>query len=228
MKRVSSPMSTKVATAAFLSLFFTVGPLGAAVLFGPTSFTQAANSRGIITTLTNAQLAGNTQLIASYSITRNGTENGDSWFTLGANATAGIHINVANMSDFGALTRTRVDIADTHQFFEDTMSVGTPASIFTSAGDAVRVILNVPTGFTGTSTATFLIDEGTTTFVTADKTLTRTIDWDRTPGTAVFEGAANGYSQNILNFTLTTVPEPSRLMLLGLGGVLMARRRRRA
>jgi hypothetical protein len=185
-----------------------------------------------VVTLTDADLAGATSLVITYSVTRGALGGGDAWFVLGANAAGTGNIAVATNSDFGALTRTRTDVSggdNSHEFFQDGAANGSPASLFTSAGNAVRITLLTPTGFTGSSIATYEVDEGTTLFMTADKTMTQTIDWDRTPGVAAFSVATNGAAHSVQNLTFDAVPEPATAVSALLGaGLLLGRRQRRA
>jgi hypothetical protein len=215
-----------------------------AILFGPTDYEFIADvskpstdptETQSFTSLTNADVAGVTELVITYSVTRASLDPGDSWFTVGVNASGSEKPHAAVDSDLGALTRTRTDVENTynnaHQFFQDYDRggnlVSSAAALFTNAGNAVRLTISIPTGFTGVSTAIFEVDEGTTTFSSADAMMTQTIDWDRTPGTASFTGMSYFRAHSVQDFTITSVPEPSTILAgLAATGLVLGHRPR--
>jgi hypothetical protein len=220
-----------VFAAAFVALVALAPASRATVLLLPTNYTIGAGARQVVGTFTDAQLgATDTQLVITYSTTRSDVSNtGDSWLTLGANANGPENFKVATESDIGLLTRTQSGSPGQHQIFDDGASAGSAASAFTLAGSAVQITIDVPNKFNGTSNVVFQIDEGTTTFAMADRTLTRSMDWDRTPapGSAAFVLAAQGFAHDVQNFTVQAVPEPTSLALVALAATATLGRRRR-
>lgn len=213
--------------ALFLSILsiFAASQAGAVVVLGPVSNNYSAGTLSNLGTVTNAQVAGYSQLIITYSVT-NAADSNTAWFGLGINSSdTSSTTNVMTAStNFAALLRTTMT-SGSHQTFATGGTTGsTPSAAFTSAGASVRIIIDITNGFTGSSAYTFSIDEGSTTFTNADKNLSGTMNW--TAPQAVFTGSSYTVAHNLSNFTVQAVPEPGSFALAALGGLALLRRKR--
>ena len=155
----------------------------AAIIFGPADFNDLlSGSVTSVTTVTDAQLNGQNDLLIEYTATRTEFESGDSWATLTMNSGLGF-LDFINDSDYAALTKTTsayYAAYPNHETFDGGAS-GSAAQVgFLSAGNpshAVRITISgVSGGLSGAGrTVKFEIDELAATFSTADITLNDTV-----------------------------------------------------
>lgn len=211
----------------------------AAVIFGSTSYTPGSGNQVTdVTTLNINDLSGNDQLVINYSVTRGNDTLGDSWVTVAFNTDPSFFAFTSS-GVFGGLLRTRTSSTNPHEAFRTAEGSWDPnnssVGITVATGHAVRITLSGlgTGGFTGKKDIIFEIDHDASTFGSADRTFTGTIDFgDVDLGLKIdLRTLATGFDPeySINNFTITAIPEPSIALLAG--GVLrmaFARRRRLA
>lgn len=215
----------------------------AAVILGPTTYTFASPPTAIVdvTTVTTAQLSGEDQLIISYSVTRGNTTVGDSWVTATFNTADTNKFTFTTSGVFAALLRTNTDTTNTHAAFNATTGSWSPNNTAvdfdaaTPSEHAVRITVGglSSSGFTGVKNITYEIDHYASTFGSADRIYTGTIDFGATDVGLNIDLRSNlagnlDPAHSVNNFTITAIPEPSTALLSGLFCLTALARRRRA
>ena len=219
------------------------GSASAAVLVTPpTTFvlTNQDVTQGV--DITTGDLSGEDTLVITYSVTRGDLTAGDAWVTTTFNASPDSLFTFGSV--FSGLLRTATD---------DTPNHSTMAGGSWSSGDASSVDFDAVSpaehamrwtvdglssgGFTGVKNITWEIDHNASSFATADRTYTSTIDFGVSDvGLEIdfhsFGGKLTGEPRitpdhTVNNFTVSAVPEPSAFALLGLGGLALILRRRK-
>ncbi|MGB0766193.1 MAG: PEP-CTERM sorting domain-containing protein [Phycisphaeraceae bacterium] len=246
MKNTKPLLTALTATAALAA-----GSADADVLFGPqtySGFDPPQNTIFPVTSLTNGDLGGNDTLVVTYSVTRENLLEGQNWLTVGFNAGGPNMFSFTSGGVFAALLRTHTNTGttDSHGAFQATGTWaggnddGVDFDAQSPAEHAVRISIDGLSsgGFAGVKDITYEIDHYASSVVLADRTFTGTIDFGGTDvGLALdirsFSDGAfvanNGTDADhvVNNFTVSAVPEPGSLALLGLGGLCMLKRRRR-
>ena len=229
-------MKTKTLIATLTAAGLAAGSASAGVIVGPTDIAAPNNGVAQGADITTAQLGGDDELVIEYSVTRGDLTPGDAWLTVTFNTTDGL-FDFTSSGLFHALLRTNTGATPSHGATSGgTWSSGDASSVDFDAASpaehAVRITVDGLSsgGFAGVKNITWEIDHNASSFATADRTYTNTIDFGSDNGLEIdfhsFESSGVSPDHTVNNFTVSAVPEPGSLALLGLGGLLIARRRR--
>ena len=212
------------------------------VLFGPTDyaiagFTPSSSIPGVgsVGTINSNDLNGTDSVFIEFTVA-NANAN-DGWLNLVVNGAESFGSFGAAATVGAFLTRVTTATGTTHDLYDaGTVEASGAAAAFADSdgfSHSVRITLSGfgdGNGFTGTRTVTFEVDEFSTTIVSADATLTTTLDFGSTDNglSLHFQAAGQNRTMNVSDFTVTQVPEPGTYALIGgllaLGFVMVHRR----
>jgi len=229
-------MKTKTLIATLAAAGFAVGSASAGVIVGPTDI--AVTNQGVSqgADITTAQLGGEDELVIEYSVTRGDLTPGDTWLTVTFN-TADTLFAFTSASLFHGLLRTNTGGTPNHGARgPGTWASGDASSVDFDAASpaehAIRITVDGLSsgGFNGVKNITWEIDHNASSFATADRSYTGAFDFGSDDQLEIdFHSFGAGNPSitpfhTVNNFTVSAVPEPGSLALLGLGGLLMLRR----
>ena len=233
--KLNKQMKTTMSLAALAALagsasgaFMIVGPNDVAVDGAGGSHSQGADVETV-------DLNGEDALYISYGITREDTSGGGSWLTVSINESTDSQFGFTTGGVLGGLVSTETNSTAAHAMFQASSGSwdgGLDSSVdFDAASPAEHQVLLTITGlssggFNGVHNFTFEIDHNASTFGSADRTFTGTLDFGADDILDI-DFSAFQKSHTAADLTVSQVPEPTTTALLGLGGLALILRRRK-